>query len=165
MREFLTRPRSEDDVCIEIPGYRQTKSYTCGYVSGMMVLHTFDPEACGEEFYTLCRAHDEWGMSTRKLATALRKKGIRVSIRKKFTLDEIADCIEAGMPIITSIKRVNEIQHWIVIYGVNRKTRELFVAGEKFWFSPAGTVFKWNEFRHRFPAGVDFLVCSSKSRI
>lgn len=163
VREFLTRSRNPDDICIEIPGYRQTKSYTCGYVSGLMVLHAFDKKACGETFYEHCDAHHEWGMSTKKVATALRKSGIGVRIRQGLHFDEIADFISEGQPIITSIRRHKEIQHWVVIYGVNRKTKEVFIAGEKFWFSPAGTVFEWKKIRRQIPNRNDFLVCWQKT--
>jgi hypothetical protein len=159
MPEFLTRARNKDDIVLSVPGYRQTKSYTCGFVSGMMVLHYFRPESTVKDFYPMCEAHDDWGVSTRKLSMALRKTGIKVSLQKSLTFEDIASFITEGRPIITSIKRHGQIQHWIVIYGVNRKTKELFVAGDKFWLSVFKTVLKWNVFRHRLPKGVDFLIC------
>lgn len=162
--EFLTRARSPDDLVVNIPGYRQTKSYTCGFVGGLMILRYFRPEASTESFYLDCRAHDDWGISTRKAASALRKAGVGVSIKKHLHFEDIASAIEAGCPIMTSIKRQGQIQHWVVIYGVNRKTKEVFVAGDKFWFSLLKTTHKWNSFRHRLPAGVDFLVCYSKQQ-
>jgi hypothetical protein len=83
-------------------------------------------------------------------------------IRKDLKFQDIAEYINDGHPIITSIKRQGDIQHWIVIYGVNRKTKEVFVAGDKFWFSPASTIMKWNNFRHRIASGADFLICWKK---
>lgn len=160
--EVLTQPRNKDDICIDIPGYRQTKSYTCGFVSGLMVARTFYPKIPHTKFYELCRMHPEWGMSTKKLAAALRKSGVGVRIRQGLTFDEIAQFISEGQPIITSIRRNKEIQHWVVIYGVNKKLKEVFIAGEKFWFSPDETVFEWNELRHKIPAQNDFLVCWKK---
>lgn len=160
--ELISKPRNENDIVIAIPGYRQTKSYTCGFVSGLMILHAYDPKANVKKFYELCDAHEEWGMSTRKVAKALRASGIGVMIRKELKFQDIADFIDAGHPIITSIKRRDEIQHWVVIYGVNKKTKEIFVAGDKFWFSPVSTIFKWNSFRHRIASGADFLVCWKK---
>lgn len=162
LTEFLTRARNSDDVVLSIPGYRQTKSYTCGFVSGMMVLHYFHPNATVKDFYPTCLAHDDWGVSTRKLSDALRGAGIKVSIQKSLSFDQIAKTIESGRPIITSIKRHGQIQHWVVIYGVNRKKKELFVAGDKFWLSLFKTVLQWNVFRHRLPRGVDFLICWEK---
>jgi ABC-type bacteriocin/lantibiotic exporter with double-glycine peptidase domain len=161
--EVLTEARSKDDIVLPVPGYRQTKSYTCGFVSGLMVARTFDPKVPHEKFYELCELHPEWGMSTKKLARALRQSGVGVRIRQGLHFDEIADYISAGQPIITSIKRHKDIQHWVVIYGVNKKLREVFIAGEKFWFSPAETVYKWNELRHKIPVQNDFLVCFRKS--
>lgn len=162
--EFLSRARNPDDTVLALKGYRQTKSYTCGFVSGLMALQFFKPKANVKKFYQLCRLDDDWGASTRKVASALRKSGLQVSIRKSLTLEDIADCLEAGKPILTSIKRQGQIQHWVTIYGVNRKTKEVFVASDKFWFSLFKTITKWNVFRRRLPEGVDFLVCSSKTR-
>lgn len=157
--EFLTSARNKHDTVLDVPGYRQTKSYTCGFVSGLMVLRTFQPDASWETFHKKCQMHPEWGMSTRKVANALRKSGIQVRIRPGMKFDAIADAIESGAPVITSVKRYKDIQHWVVIYGVNRKRKELFIAGEKFWFSPASTVYPWSEIRPTIPSGADFLVC------
>ncbi len=162
MREFISRARNKDDIVIEIPGYRQTKSYTCGFVSGLMVLHSFNRKVSPKKFYSLCNVHEEWGMSTRKLATALRKMKISVSIKPGLKFDEILGYLSEGKPIITSIKRRDDIQHWVVIYGANKKTKEIFVAGDKFWFSPMKTHLKWNVFRRRVATGADFLICSPK---
>lgn len=161
--EILTRARNSDDICIDVPGYRQLKSYSCGFVSGLMVLRTFYPNASHRKFYQLCDLNPEWGMSTKKVARALRKSGIGVRIRQGLSFDEIADFIEEGQPIITSVRRHKEIQHWIVIYGVNRKTREIFIAGEKFWFSLKPTVFEWKILRRQIPNKNDFLVCWKKT--
>lgn len=161
--EILTEARNEHDVCLDIPGYRQTKSYTCGFVSGLMVLRTFYPRASWKKFHASCQMHPEWGMSTRKVASALRKSGIGVRIRQGLKFHEIAAAIEKGHPVITSIKRRGDVQHWVVIYGVNRRAREVFIAGEKFWFSPKSTVFKWRELKKQIPHQIDFLLCWKKS--
>ncbi len=158
--EFITRARSKEDLVLSIPGYRQTKSYTCGFVSGLMVLHYFDRTHSAKKFYESCNPHFEWGMSTRKVASALRKSKIKVSIKKSMPFHDLARLIEEGKPIITSIKRENVIQHWVVIYGVNRKTKEVFVAGDKFWFSPFKTSMDWKSFRRRIATGADYLICS-----
>jgi ABC-type bacteriocin/lantibiotic exporter with double-glycine peptidase domain len=160
VQELLSRATHKDDIVLDIPGYRQIKSYTCGMVSGLMVLHHFNVKIDALKFHDHCRAHQTWGISTRKLANALRKLKIKVSIKKKPTFEVIADAISEGKPVITTVKRRHEIQHWIVIYGVNRKTKEIFVAGDKFWWSREPTRHKWEPYRKRFPAGSDFLICA-----
>ncbi len=163
VQELLSRARVEGDVVIDIPGYRQIKSFSCGFVSGVMVLEGFGKKIDTEKFYQDCRPHQEWGISTRKLSDALRKNGIKVKIRQKLKFDEVAEAIAAGNPIITTVKRRNDIQHWIVIYGVNKRTKEIFVAGDKFWFTPDSTRQKWDPYRKRFPTWADFLICSLAS--
>jgi hypothetical protein len=163
VKEFISRPRNKNDLVLRVPGYRQTKSYTCGFVSSLMVLHFFDRKQSAEKFYKLCNPHFDWGMSTRKVASALRRSKIKVGIKKLMLFEDIANSIEHGHPIITSIKREDVIQHWVVIYGVNRKTKEVFVAGDKFWFSLASTRVDWKSFRRRIASGADFLVCRPKA--
>jgi hypothetical protein len=159
VQELLSRATVEGDMVLDIPGYRQVKSFTCGFVSGFMVLEYFGIKTSSEKFYKLCRPHQEWGISTRKLSDALRKMKIKVVIRQKLSFDEIADAISEGKPIITSVKRRNDIQHWIVIYGVNRRTKEIFVAGDKFWFTPDATRYKWDPYRKKIATWADFLIC------
>lgn len=161
--EFLTRTRHPDVLILNIPGYRQTKSYTCGYVSGLMVLRYFRTNSDVKTFYADCRAHDDWGISTRKVADALRKHEIGVSLKRHLTFNQIASEIEAGRPILTSIKRKGQIQHWVVIYGVNKRKKEVYIAGDKFWFSLFKTNHQWKSFRPRLPQDVDFLVCWNRA--
>lgn len=162
INEILTEARNKDDVVLDIPGYRQTKSYTCGFVSGLMVLRTFQSNASWKKFYDTCEMHPDWGMSTRKVANALRKWGLKVGWRQGMNFGEIAEAIESGKPILTAVRRHGEVQHWVVLYGVNRKKKQVFIAGEKFWFSPASTVLHWNELKKQVPRGTDFLVCCEK---
>ena len=160
--EFLSRPRHPDVLVLNIPGYRQTKSFTCGFVSGLMVLRYFRADANAKTFYADCRAHDDWGISTRKVSNALRRQDVGVSLRRNLTFNQIASELEAGRPILTSIKRNGQIQHWVVIYGVNKRKKEVFMAGDKFWFSLFKTNHEWKSFRHRLPPDVDFLICRDK---
>jgi hypothetical protein len=160
VQELLSRARKDGDIVLGIPGYRQIKSFTCGFVSGLMVLEGLGKKIDSAKFYKECRPHQTWGISTRKLSRALRKNGIRVKIRQKLKFEEVAEAISAGHPIITTVKRRNDIQHWIVIYGVNKNTREIFVAGDKFWFTPDSTRHKWDPYWKRFPTWADFLICS-----
>lgn len=164
VQELLSRATLSDDVVVNISGYRQIKSYTCGFVSGVMILEGFGIKIDTGKFYKQCRPHQTWGISSRKLADALRKNEIKVVIRQKLSFDEIADALTKGSPIITTVKRRNDIQHWVVIYGVNKRTKEIFVAGDKFWFTPDKTRYKWLEYKKRFPTWADYLICSPRFR-
>jgi Peptidase C39 family len=149
------------ETILAIPGYRQTKSYTCGFAAGLMVLHTFRPKASITNFYYEVNPIEEWGTSTGKLVAALRKFRIGVKVKKKMTFDEIAEAIEDGTPIIACIDKGEE-QHWVVIYGYSVGPNRLFVAGNNIPGLPMGTDTPWSKFRKLIPSDTDWLICWGK---
>jgi hypothetical protein len=129
VRDRLSHPCSEDVVTLDIPGYRQVESFTCGFVAGLMVLHTFRPTACIDRFYRTVRPTFDQGASTNKVVNALRKSGVGVSIRNDLDFSGIRQQIDAGFPIIACIHTSDpEIDHWVVIYGYGIKPNRVFIA-------------------------------------
>ncbi len=121
-----------NDVCIlEIPGYRQIESYTCGFVAGAMILHTFHPGASLKKFFDQCRPDRDTGLQQNRLVRSLRTNGIGVGERHNLDFESIAATLDEGYPIITLTKtsRSDEV-HWVVIYGYGRKPNRVFIAGE-----------------------------------
>lgn len=154
----LSGPDDADASVLDVPGYRQTQSYTCGFVAGLMVLHTFKPKANVDRFYTLVEPHPEYGTTTHRLITALNASGVGVGQRNNLTFDALASNIENGFPIITTISHPEpNTQHWIVLYGVGRTPKRVFLAGNG--VIKRDTIHSWREFRRRW-AEPDFgLVC------
>jgi hypothetical protein len=126
----LRHRSSNEVVTLDVPGYRQTNSFSCGFAAGLMVLHTFRPSASIDAFYRKVRPTSERGASTRKVVDALRKSGVGVSVRTDLTFRSIRETIDQGFPIIACV-HANEpgVQHWVVIYGYGLKPNRLFVAG------------------------------------
>jgi hypothetical protein len=121
-----------EDVCIlDIAGYRQLESYTCGYAAGAMILHTFRPGASLETFFEQCNPDYEHGLDAKPLIRCLRANGIGVSQRHNLDFDKIASTIDQGYPIITLTKTLrSDEEHWVVIYGYGRHPNRVFIAGE-----------------------------------
>ncbi len=126
----LRHPSSSDVVTLDIPGYRQTNSFSCGFAAGLMVLHAFRPTASIDAFYRKVRPTSERGASTRKVVDALRKSGVGVSVRTNLSFRTIRETVDQGFPIIACV-HTNEpdVHHWVVIYGYGLKPNRLFIAG------------------------------------
>jgi hypothetical protein len=127
----LMHPGGEDVCTLDLPGYRQLESYTCGFVAGAMVLHTFRPGASLKKFFAHCSPDYEHGLDTKPLIRCLRANGIGVSQRHNLDFERIVSTIDQGYPIITLTKTPrSDEEHWVVIYGYGKKPNRVFVAGE-----------------------------------
>lgn len=164
--ELISQPLNdpsddESETILEIPGYRQTKSYTCGFVAGLMILHTFRPTASITNFYHAVSPLQKEGTTTAKLVSALRLFKIGVKTRRNMTFDEIAEAIEDGTPIATTIEKGKD-EHWIVIYGYGVGPSRLFIAGNNFAGLPMGTDILWSDYKKLIPSNPDWLICWCK---
>ncbi|QIF02843.1 C39 family peptidase [Roseimicrobium sp. ORNL1] len=121
-----------DEVCLlEVPGYRQIESYTCGFVAGAMILHTFHPGACLKTFFEQCTPGRASGLDTEPLIRCLRANRIGVSVKRELTFKQIAAALDHGYPILTLTRtpRPNEV-HWVVLFGYGKNPNRVFMAGE-----------------------------------
>jgi ABC-type bacteriocin/lantibiotic exporter with double-glycine peptidase domain len=158
-KESIPKPRDENEILIPIAGYRQNKSYTCGFTSGLMILHTFNPQSSIDTFYKRVKS-DKSGTSTNRLVSALRESGIRIRVVRggSITFQQIAGWIKQGRPIITTVKNDT---HWVVIFGVGYKPQRIFIAGNGLLLKKQKHT--WTEFRYKLQGGVsDSLVCYRK---
>ena len=129
IRDLLRHPCSDDVVTLDIPGYMQVESFTCGFVAGLMVLHTFRPNASIDKFYKAVQPTKRYGASTRKVAGALRKSGVGVSIHHDLDFAAIRSAIDNGWPMIVCVSTDDsDVHHWVVIYGYGTKPNRVFIA-------------------------------------
>lgn len=163
IRDRLNHPGSPDVVTLDISGYRQLESFTCGFVAGLMVLHTYRPTASIDRFYRAVNPTRLYGASTRKVADALRKSGIGVSIRHNLDFAEIRRQIDSGFPIITCIKTASPlVDHWVVIYGYGRNSDRVFLAGNGIPYFARREIL-WRDFAKKTRPKNFGLVCWGKS--
>lgn len=155
----LVHPQEDGVITLDVPGYRQIQSYTCGYVAGMMVLHYFKPRASEDRFWSKCRPDPDEGMGQGKLVRALRDSGVKVGERRHFEFHDLHRAISEGKPVITTVT-LPTTDHWIVVYGVSTKPKRIFIAGNGFPGINRNKVMTWAQFA-RMKGGVDGgLVCS-----
>lgn len=153
--------RDERAVLLELPHYRQIKTHTCGLVAGLIVVHYLLPRRSADAFSKRVGPSSEWGVHQRRLVQALRKTGIRVSIRSDMGFEDIAAAIGRGKPVIITLARSDEEDHWEVIGGYGRRPNRLFLWNESWFRQPAR--FSWREFKAKWePIGLG-LVCSKKN--
>lgn len=159
IRVPLDRGTPPNEFTIDIPGYRQIDSYSCGAVAGAMVLKYFHPNKRFEDFYGDVDPCREYGTSTGKLTKALRSNGITVSERKDLNFNSLCQEIAVGHPIITCIcTKKSDTYHWITIYGYGRKPNQVFAAGNGIPLLQ-GQRYSWWKFKNLWSPSGHGLVC------
>ncbi len=150
----------DDEVTLAIPGYRQTRSFTCGYVAALSVARMFRPKVSAAKLYRLIQPDERWGTDTPALRRGLSECGVGSSVRQDLTFAKIQASIFAGFPIVALTKTtLPGTWHWVVIYGVGRRPNRVFVSGYHLLRS---TVFRWSEFRAKWADPGFGIVCWGK---
>ena len=150
----------EGEVKLAVPFWSQTDWYSCGPVAASMIVETFHPRADFAALYRACRPDALKGTTTTSLLAGLRQFGVGVSVRRNLGFDSLATAIESGYPIIAGIA-YGDSGHWVVIYGVNRKRRRLFVSNVGLiWHSRQECT--WREWKSWWDPAGEALVCWGK---
>jgi hypothetical protein len=156
----LSHPRTREVTTLMVPGYKQTQTYTCGFVAGLMVLHALYPKSSIEAFYRRVNPDPEMGTTIKKLLEALKLSGIGASVRRGMQFLDIQRHIDAGFPIITLVTGDKDTTHWVVIYGYGSESGKnpprVFVAGRQLFHQPAISWPRFCELQSPFGFG---LVC------
>jgi len=166
--EPLAHPDDPNVCTLDIPGYKQIESYTCGYLAGAMIVHAFHPRRSLNQLLKQCAPDYETGVQTTTLVRALRASGIGVAVRENMTFADICKAIGSGYPVITLTKtpRADEV-HWVVIYGYGKAPNRLFIAGDDKW-NFIGTLLgrkevRWSDFQRSIWGQRGFgLICWGK---
>jgi hypothetical protein len=111
-------------VTLPVPGFRQVRSYSCGFASTLMIARYFGVATPGADVY---RRLGTDGTGTRQTAIVkvLRQLGLRAGVRYDVDFERIARGIDDGKPIIGYLV---DVEHWLVIYGYGRAPERIFVA-------------------------------------
>jgi len=155
----LQRASGPNEVSLDVPGYRQIDSYSCGAIAAAMVVKYLRPAMSFERIYAAVDPRKVTGAGYGRVVRGLRSLGLGVAWRKNLTFDAICDAIDAGRPVIVCIKTIHEdIDHWTVIYGYSRRPNVVFVAGRGLHFLPVQRM-KWPSFRKEWAPPGEGLVC------
>ena len=145
----------EGDVALEVPCYRQFHSYTCGFVAGLSILHTFHPRKSATNFYYLVNPHPNEGTPTPRLRRGLKASGVGTRLKRNPKFEDFKRAIDSGAPVLTCLKRERGIEHWVVVYGYS-KNSELYVAGNH-WFT--AQLMPWADFRKKLGSDKELIAC------
>jgi ABC-type bacteriocin/lantibiotic exporter with double-glycine peptidase domain len=113
-----------DVVTLSIPGYRQARSYSCGYASVLMVARYFVPELRALDLYERLGT-DSDGTRQNAIIRELRCAGVSVGVRYDMSFDILCKSIDLGKPVIAYL---GDAEHWLVLYGYGRNPDRVFVA-------------------------------------
>lgn len=130
LRDRLPHPRGA--ITLELKGYSQVDDFSCGAVAGWTVVEAFDARRSFRKFYDDAAPHPKRGVSTPRLARALREHGLGViQLRHRISFGRLRRAIDAGFPVVCCVdhdKRDGD-QHWLVAYGYQSRPARVFVAG------------------------------------
>lgn len=122
---------NESGEALDIPGYFQIASYTCGYIAGLNVLHTFHPGYPAEVFRRKLNMEEDGYAEIKPLIQALKSSGIGMSVRRKMSFKDIVKAISEGFPVILLIRtNKTKVTHWVVAYGYQRDPESVLLAGK-----------------------------------
>lgn len=156
-----SRPR---EVTLDLPGYWQIDSYSCGGIAAAMVVQCLRPQVSFRRVHGAVAPLPDTGAGTRRVLRALRSLGLVVAARTDLTFDTLCEVIDAGCPVMVCVTTADpSIDHWVVIYGYGRRPNLVFVAGQGLPFLARHRT-PWREFRYEWsPPGLG-LVCWKATR-
>lgn len=160
----LQKAKRQSEVTLDLTGYRQIDSFSCGGVAAAMAAKFLRLRMSFERIYTAVNPSRRTGSGTGRVARALRSLGVRVSSRKTLGFDDLCAAIDKGSPVLVCIKTCDvDTDHWVVLYGYGRRPDLLFVAGYGLPFLSENRIGR-REFRGLWiPPGAG-LVCSKARR-
>lgn len=143
---------------LDVPGFVQTDTYSCGYLAGLAVVRAFQPNVDGRGFYQRVKPCVQNGTPTNRLVAALRKSGVVVGIRYRMSYRSLTKNVEAGFPIIVSTGS-DVADHWAVVVGVSDK--HIYVMGHGNWLCSKGR-FTRRQFEKMWCPKGFAMICSGK---
>ncbi len=123
-RFALSHPDGGDTTTLPVPGYLQSRNYSCGFASALMVARYC---AVTTPAQTLFEALGTGRSGTRQgaLVRVLRQSGLSANPRYDLDFQRLRRAIDRGKPIIGYLA---DAEHWMVIYGYGRGPDRVFVA-------------------------------------
>jgi hypothetical protein len=157
VRVPLERARRRGEVTLDLVGYRQIDSYSCGAVAAAMIARAMRPGLRFQQVHAAVSPSPVTGASVTRVTRALRSLGVGVSPKNRLTFAGVCAAIDAGCPLCVHVGR-GAVTHWVVIYGYGRRPELVFVAGQGLPFLARQRV-PWRQFRSQWHPPRPALLC------
>ena len=119
-------------------------SGSCGYVAGLIIVHTFHPKAPATRFLEWFPKMETEGTDLPVLVNGRKGNGVGVTRSSRLSFAAISRHINEGHPLITRVTK-RKYLHWVVTYGVGSAPDRVFIAGNGIpWISKNVTL--WQDF-------------------
>ena len=104
--------------------YRQSRNYSCGYASALMVLRSFGRAVEGRELFQSLGT-GRGGTRQNAIIRELRRRGMSANVRYDLSFEALGRAIDARKLIIGYLV---DVEHWLVVYGYGREPERVYVA-------------------------------------
>ena len=152
---LLHRPGDKSVFTLDVPGYRQSRNYSCGYAAVLMVLRYFEKTFTGQSIFdALGTARTGTGQSA--IVRVLRRAGVSANVRYDMGFDRIVRSVSAGKVLVSYL--VDE-EHWVVLYGYGESPSRIYVADPE---PGKECEQEWPDYGERL--GGFAIVCSDRSK-
>ena len=138
-----------------VRAYRQTRSYSCGFASVLMVLRSFGLAVEARELFESLGTGRS-GTRQNAILRELRRRGLSANARYDFDFDALRRSVDAQKLVVGYL---NDVEHWLVVYGYGVEPKRVFVADPR---PGEGCEQPWNRYGPRL--GGFGIVCSPRRR-
>ena len=104
VRVPLQKASRPGEVTLDLTGYRQVNTFGCGAVAAAMVVRVLRPQISFERIHAAVDPTQQSGAGTMRVMRALRSLRVGVSRKTHLTFDEVCHAIDAGSPVMVSVK-------------------------------------------------------------
>lgn len=122
--------------------YRQSRNYSCGFASALMVLRSFGQAVEARELFQSLGTGRS-GTRQNAIIRELRSRGMSANVRYDMSFAALGRAIEAGKLIIGYLV---DVEHWLVIYGYGRDPDRVYVADPR---PGEGCEQSWDDYAER----------------
>ena len=117
------------EVTLDLPGYMQLNSYSCGAITAAMIVRYFRPRMSFSRIYAAVDPLPESGAGAIKVLQALRSCGLRVAIHTHLRFRDLRSAIDRRRPVMVHIINPGaEYGHWVAVYGYSLRPDRVFLA-------------------------------------
>ncbi len=155
--DWCPGPRPGECV-LDLKGYAQVDSYSCGVIAGFQVVKSFYPKMKFEDFYGEVNPDPETGTSRRKLKKALRRFAVNTRACHQLNRKSLCRYLRDGFPVIVVIRNIGaEARHWVTLRGYG--PQDVLITNNGLPLLPSSYRMPWSVFNQIWNPKGHGLVC------